>query len=370
MCKKNRPFNEGLNPLDTLAQSETRNFNESCLIKSNSEVYDDLSLNCSTSSDNTKSLTNRAKRKYLSYDLALGLVDVAKNKAASAIDFVNYNQAQEGQRAYWNMYHCASRVEVVNGKATSKYCKNRLCMVCNSIRTAVLIKSYEPIVEEWNEPYFVTLTAQTVNSDNLKARIDEMMLIVNKIQLTIKKRLQRSKLEPMKGLRKMECTYRPKTRKYHPHFHFIIDGKENAKEFLKMWLERTKHLGSKGTKEAGQDCKKADAGSLKELFKYFTKIVSNGETKDDRFIYLEPLHTIFQAIKGIRTFQSFGFSLPKIDNKELEKVENIDVNGKDEEEYFWVQDASDWVSYESGNCLSGYKVSEGMKELKNKMIKK
>jgi hypothetical protein len=54
-----------------------------------------------------------------------------------------------------------------------------------------------------------------------------------------------------------------------------------------------------------QDVQKADANSLKEIFKYFTKITA--DNKNEPTITLPALDAIFAAVKGRRVFQSFGF---------------------------------------------------------------
>ena len=44
------------------------------------------------------------------------------------------------------------------GKLSAKYCGNRWCLVCNSIRTAKLFAAYGPTLRSWEDAHFVTLT--------------------------------------------------------------------------------------------------------------------------------------------------------------------------------------------------------------------
>jgi hypothetical protein len=358
-------------PLDTLAQLGTNSKKTSCCGGCGGDSEEDFKLNKGTVKSDKKRLQSRAKNKYLTNSLSLGLVDVVEEKRKHIQDADDYNEEQKYIRTYWNIFHCARKLDSSNGKITGKYCKNRLCLVCNRIRTAILINNYQPVFDTWEDPYFVTITAPTVNVEFLKGRILEMLSILNKMQGTIKKRLQRAKLDPMKGIRKLECTYRPITWKYHPHFHFIIEGKENAEAFYNLWLERSKHLG---TSYKGQDIKKADSGSLSELFKYFTKVVSTVSTGDktDRLVYLESLDNIFRAIKGTRTLQSFGFTLPKGQtDPEQEVFEEIAPSSEPEENesFVWNQTASDWINGSTGECLSNYRLSESLESISKRMVR-
>ena len=119
----------------------------------------------------------------------------------------------------------------------------------------------------------------------------------------------------------------------------IVDGKENAADFLAEWLQRLP-----STKSVAQDLKPADSKASKELFKYFTKVVTTikgkkGEVKD-RKIYADAMDVIFNAIKGKRTFQNFGFKAPKIESEDLDRGMEIE---RIIEEVEWVQELGDWA---------------------------
>jgi len=307
--------------LDTLAQLDTG------LRKDiDNQEFSDLK----SFKENKGVLFKRAKRICIKNALALGLVDVSneqrKKRLEIATDTLSEikadNYDKDILRAYWNMWHCNQTLVRKNGKVTGRYCKNRLCFVCNSIRAAVSIKNYQPVFDTWgDDAYFVTLTAPTVKEKKLVGRLNEMHEIFNGIKLMLKQRYQRKKGEKFEGVRKLECTYNPFADKFHPHFHFMIRGEKNAKMLYDEWLRRTEHLG---TSHKAQDCKKADKGAAIEVFKYFTKIVSSQST--DKMVYLRALDTIFKAFKGRRVIQSFGFNLPK-----EEKAKEVVKSLKDEE---------------------------------------
>lgn len=437
MCKKSSHINNSkgvkkAQPLDTLAQLET-----SCCNDADNQEFENLQ----TLGENKATLRKRARRNYLKNELALGLVDVNNLdrkkrvlKASNALEELEADKKDKDiLRSYWSMYHCSEKLTRKNGKVSGRYCKNRLCLVCNSIRTAVLLNKYKPVFDEWGQDaYFVTLTAPTVKKDKLHNRVNEMHKIFLRIKATLKTRFQRNTAEKFEGVRKLECTYNPFEDKYHPHFHFMIRGKENAEIVYNEWLRRTRHLG---TSPKAQDCRKAEKGAAMEVFKYFTKIVSS--SSKDRNIYLKSLDVIFKEFRGRRVIQTFGFKLPEVvettviediqseevksiqelqtllfekeSNKYistrdliekleakpcfkevLEWVEEEQARGlpfleistileileavrKDleeyEEQFTWSQELSDWISEDTGEFLTGFEVSEDMKKLTSRMVR-
>jgi len=436
--------------LDTLAQLVTKvHLKPKNALLGNlkdSDILDDVKLNA-TSSNNQAALSKRAARVFLKNALALGLVDMNKAKRAMAMENVtdvaemlkNENEDKDLCRSFWNMYHCAVELTKIGDKITGRYCKNRLCLVCNSIRTAVLIDKYKPVFDEWGEEtYFVTLTAKTVDESELDERIDGMFSVFKTITNRFRQRAHRGKSEKLQGLRKIECTYNPYFKKYHPHFHLMIKGKKAAEQVLNYWLELGKKEGWEMSRDA-QDVRQASKGSEMELFKYFTKIISS--KAKDKSIYLDSLHVIFKAFRGRRVFQNFGFKLPKIEKEEIQAVEELqspevenfneiidflencgsehvstgvlisEMKGKkglkeliewvktekqrglpfmeiktvvelleqliddiqnvapdDEGEvYKWDQDQGDWISQDTGEFLSGHRISEALKEIVSRM---
>ena len=328
--------------LDTLAQLVTKS--------PESPKIEDFSLNKGTNVNDKKTLQKRARRKYMSTALSLRLVDAEKQNPDSIL-----------KKSYWNSFHCCAQMEVKeSGKVTSSYCKNRWCLVCNSIRTAQLILKYNPILDGWDNKVMVTLTrGPRCKGAELKLVIEEMQLVFNQIRKTFNQRYKRGTSEKFVGLRKLECTYDPTTNTFHPHYHLILESPNIAKDFLEMWLE--KH--PKANRRA-QDIRPADQNSTIEVFKYFTKVIS--KTKDgERAIYADAMDVIFNAIRGKRTFQNFGFKVGKVDFSEEEISEVIDTLY---EVANWDQDVADWVVKSSGELLSGYSPGDGMRELVKKKV--
>ncbi len=298
--------------LDKLAQLAT---------SSNSDTY------------SVQNLTKRARAKYMtnSYTVALASLKSPLQKS--------YNNT---------VYGCATTILQTQNKLTSTYCKNRWCLVCNRIRTAKLISGYLPQLEKIENKYFVTLTIPNVPGSELRSSIQEM---TKKIQVINKSFADRN--NKLVGIRKLECTYNPIRGDFHPHFHLLIQGEGNAKEIVQRWLKMNPEANIKG-----QDVRIADNSSVYELFKYFTKIISN------KAIYVQPLDIIFQAMRNLRVYQSFGIRMISDEIEELQSELYTDIV-KCDKVWTWLE--QDWIDFETGEFLTGYVPDDTLiKLMKNK----
>lgn len=380
MCRKCKPDKVALmaksgGSLDTLAQRGTKSVDG-----------DDFKLNKSTAKNDLRRLKNRAKRKYLSSSLSLDLISTLEQKIKADLDKAirldggksTANLDKHIQRSlkddklmksFWNMFYCASKLERVGGSVTGRYCKNRLCLVCNSIRQAKNMNDYSPVIDKWGDVvYMVTLTIPNMESKNLADSIKFMVDTFALIKRKYRKRHVRGTQEKFVGIKKIECTYNAKADTYHPHFHILVKGKEMSNLLLADWLEATK---GRGTLRKAQDVRKADFGSSMELFKYMTKIVSTSQS-GKKLVYAKALIHIFSSLQGVRTFDRFGFNLPKseADRKEVEsELLEIDVDGTPNDSYTWVQSVGDWCSGVTGELLSNHKPSESLKELTRNIVR-
>ena len=238
------------------------------------------------------------------------------------------------------------------GKETrSEYCKQRHCQVCSRHMTGHLINGYGEELRNFKDSQFLTLTIPNVSAKNLKSSIEDMV----KSFVKIKRRIERRNGIKIKGIRKIESTFSEKRRDFHPHFHFIIEGKANAEMLLKEWLID----GHKASRK-GQDIRKASIGAEQELLKYFAKMV-NGST-----FYAKAMDTIFQAVKGKRIFQAFGMT-KQIDEENIELKAQGQVHlGIKDDKFTYIVDYKDWVS-ESGEVLADYTETSKEKEYNKKV---
>lgn len=275
----------------------------------------------------------------------------AKNKYFSnALAFNLMNTESRLTKGYKRTFFDCSNVLVQEGKKIrSTYCNGRWCNTCNRIRTAKLFSGYGAQIKALENKYFVTLTIKNVKGADLRDSIKEMIKTITLIVKLARKHYKK----PINGIRKLECTYNSKEDEYHPHFHLIVSGEDEANFILSQWMKRYDdkvHL-------SGQDIRKADDDSASELFKYMTKITT--KTKDKGYlIFINSLNVIYEAMEGLRTFQPFGNV-----KKQTEDIEELysDLYNIKEDTETWVWNKNDWQSTEiEEKILSGYIPSKQM----------
>lgn len=290
-------------------------------------------------------LTRRAKSKLLT-DISLeGLLELGTSTPLS--------------KAYRRTQACALELRNEGGKLTGRYCGNRWCLVCNRIRTAKLREAYTPVLRDWTAPYFVTLTIPNVPAAQLHGAVRTMVRALQRISLA----MRRTDRLPLTAVRKIECTYNPERRDFHPHFHLVVRDRHAAHILLRRWLE-----AFPDAKRRAQDVRQARAESLMaELFKYLTKMV----IRQDKRVRRPPpraLDVIFRALRGLRTVQPMGFRLSRDaetvtdEDAELELTANVAARMGDSS-FRWHHSLTDWVDESTGELLTGYTPGRAMNEI-------
>jgi hypothetical protein len=335
--RKRRKGPPGAGPVHKLAQRGTS-------LSSQSEE-DGINLNPQAKFSAKEAFQKRARVKYLTHAITVRLANIKDTPLT---------------KSYWNTFYCSSVMQKKGEHLVAKFCKNRWCLVCNRIRTAQLIKQYLPTIQSWEEKYFVTLTVPNCKGEELASTIKQMKLISNRIRETMKKQHQRKQRDkPLVGLRKLEATYNPTRKDFHPHFHFVVNSRQTADDLRSMWLTHFQDA-----KWKAQDVREADDRSALEMFKYFTKLVSSHSK--DRLILVDPLDVIFQAVAGERTFQAFNVKVTK--SLTDEESEALADELTTEAVYRWEQSATDWVDIETGELLTGYSPDSAFRELVEQRI--
>lgn len=268
-------------------------------------------------------LANKARKKYLSANIALNLIQ--------------YNKESKLIKSYWNSFHCREVVyyEEETKSIKSTYCKNRWCPTCQSIRVAKLINEYKDALDNLENTYFVTLTKPTVEEFQLPDRIKEMNDTWRLIH-----ELSRKKKMRLKGVRKAECTLTKG--KYHYHYHVIVEGESNAEWLLNEWLKR-----NTDSSRRGQCVKRCDEMKLIELFKYVTKLSFKAKSKISKAYEFKCLDVIFRAMHGKRVYNAFGIKKINEDNVSNDNLDNVLASKL----YSWIK--SDWMN-KYGHYLTGY----------------
>lgn len=302
----------------------------------------------------------RAKRKVITQAMILALVEVAKKKGEP-----------EQEQAYWNAYHCQTRLVSHDGRIYGKYCKNRFCTICCSIRKAEILNRYLPVVSQWEDPHFVTLTVKAVPAGKLKLWLKGIQKAFRLIRQKYKKRNQRGKGVKLIGIKSLECNFNPQAKTYNPHLHLIVPNAEIAKILIVEWQQLWNRKGEKLTTPWAQHRRRVKdvEHDLIELIKYGSKIFTEPDvnykagSKIPLMIYAAALDTILCAMKPYRLFERFGFNLPKqaIFQKQEAFLQRFDE---------WVFDASlhDWHNLETGELLTGYLPSPQLRFLLGQRI--
>jgi len=193
-------------------------------------------------------------------------------------------------------------------------------LLCTAIRKADIINRYYPVLKEWEDSHFLTLTVKAVKLKNLKKWTDGMIQAFQIIKRRCNKRHQRGKGIKLIGVKSLECNFNPKKKTYNPHFHIITQDRETAELLKKEWQ---KQWTSKHTYSGAQFIRKVESleKDLIETIKYGSKIFTEPDLKkqskkSNPKIYVNALDEILKAMKGKRLFDRFGFNLPKQNHSE------------------------------------------------------
>jgi len=245
---------------------------------------------CANSSlDKLAQLRKRGRAKYVQTPLIQALIKYAETKKGG--------EAQRWVKHFCRIETCSSVIKSDGTKATAKYCNSRACRICSAIRTGKLWNKYETSLKRLKEPFFVTLTqGSRVGAMELKQTIAKMQKAFKRTMEVMRKR-NRS----LVGFRKLEITYETSGKHkdtYHPHFHVVVDGEEQAYWLISEWLNHNPKASEKA-----QDVRRWDSNKdLNEIFKYFAIFFD----KKGNPIPVSAMYNLVVVMDGIRSFQTFG----------------------------------------------------------------
>ena len=213
------------------------------------------------------------------------------NEIARKLELTNSPLTEQYIKSRW----CSFHIKVYpDGTKTTFRCRKRWCRVCDNIRQAEMINSYEPAFEGMAEPFYVTLTEPAVKAKDLQETVRKQIKTFTRI-----KDILRKKGIALDGVRKAESNYNPTADTYNPHLHIIVDGEIEAQAIVYYWLKK-----NPTAEHYAQNIQPADKGTLKELLKYNTKALT-GKGNDKGF-HPHAMDTINLAFRGVRTFQPYG----------------------------------------------------------------
>lgn len=242
--------------------------------------------------------------------MVLGLVDVSKKYGFP-----------EMKKCYWNTYHCQNRLYTSYGRVYGNYCKNRFCTLYCANRKAYIIKRYLPVIQTWEKPCLVTLRIKSIPHYRLKGAMKLMLNELRAITETYRKRNQRGTGIKLVGIRSLESNHNPVKKTYNPYFHCIVANLQMAEILVKEWQQRS-NSGWTNSRAQNNTPIYNNLLSLIEVVKYGSKIFTEpdlnkkAKSKGSEKIYTGAFNNIFNAMKGLRIFERFGFDLPKHSEKE------------------------------------------------------
>lgn len=298
-------------------------------------------------------LKGRAKRKTRTQIMMLNLIKIAEE-----------NGEPELAKAYWNTYYCQQNLISTDGRFYGKYCKNRFCSLCCSIRKAEMINKYYPILKKWNDPYFLTLTVKACDANNLPKYIKACIRGFKRITAKHRKRFQRGNGVKLIGIRSLECNFNPRRKTYNPHFHIITKDRRTAEILLEEWLKLWTPKFTIRRAQKLQKIRDLEKGLI-EIIKYGSKIFTEADLKDKAsgqktvYIYLKALDVILTSMKDKRIFDRFGFDLPKQNTPKTNKQRLI----TDYDEWEYNPEISDWQNIMTGEQLSGYELPPSLQAI-------
>ncbi|MFN0217171.1 MAG: protein rep [Saprospiraceae bacterium] len=289
-----------------------------------------------------RALNNRARRKLTAQVLCVMVATELEKRGE-----------KELARTFWNTFHCQRKLVSHKGRSYGDYCKNRFCPLCVSIRRGEFINRYLPVIETWEDPYFVTLTQKSVPAEKLERWFFGVDKAFRQIKNKYKKRNQRGGKIKFMGIKCLECNFNPKRKWYNPHLHLIVPNKAMADllklEWQKKWTEKFTSPLAQKIRRVGSHRR-----DLIETIKYGSKIFTDFDARDKGKmppkIYVAAMINIYKAMKPYHLFDSFGFNLPK-EEKSSTKTIVPSVECKD---FIYAPEVYDWVNDKTGEGLTGY----------------
>lgn len=268
-------------------------------------------------------------------------------------------------KKYLSTFYCSHRIDQVDGKTRSRYCKRMWCSVCAPIKTAIRINTYKDELNTLQGLHMTTLTIPNVPFSDIRATIQLFRKVFRQFRNTYKK----STGIVLRGVYNFECTHNFKSGLYHPHIHIIHEGLPTwetgairkdgeahlSNKLIEYWLKKVPTAT-----RAAQDTR--PCFDLIEGFKYqalsIYKIKLNG--KKEAFVPAAELDAIYQQLQGLRCFGAFGLKAKDLTEDDEDKAMDeltAYTTDKPEGSYLWASGGHDWtltqhIDPETGEILN------------------
>lgn len=219
-----------------------------------------------------------------------------------------------------------------------------------------MINQYYPILKNWNEAQFLTLTMKSCPKEWLKGRLRKCLQGLERITDKYEKRAKRGNGKRLVYVRSLECNFNPYRRTYNPHLHLIVPDVETAeilvKEWLALWTFKEQYKKPLANRK-GQFYRPIEDMNrdLIEVIKYGTKVFTDPEGKKKPKgivkMYVRAYYNIIAAMKGLRLFSTVGVSLPKKEKEDRTPARVV----TDYQEWVHAPELQNWVSSEEWKTL-------------------
>jgi hypothetical protein len=309
-------------PLDTLAQGD-----HATSKKTNAKAYD--------------TLQKRAFSKFYTNKILMPLI----------------NLKSPMEKKYRSTFFCCKTLEQDSeGKIISKYCKNRWCITCNRIRTAILHNTHKKSLELVNTK-FVTLTSDLTKTCVTKEDLESAYALMIYIYQIAWRRMKR-KYGKLKAFRKFEVTWKYYRGTFHPHFHIILENNTDEAEFLvRQWLELMPKANVKSQKISN-----TTENTFNECFKYLCKMwsIKKNKTTSQNDVVLpypaEKMDNIFEVLKGKRLIRTYNLNDVEIEDFNTDTAMIFAEEIRDNHILWnWEQEVRTWVDYNTGELRTEWK---------------
>lgn len=247
-----------------------------------------------------------------------------------------------------NTFFCSEKIIQQGVNYSTERCKNRWCPICQAHYKSKLILQYQNAINQMVDPYFLTLTFPAVRKKQLEPAIAKMKKAHYDIIKRLKTAAKRSgSTFEYNAIRKMESNYNAKAATYNPHFHILIDGKENAIMVRLEWL-KIKGMNDQKLSPKAQELEKADKLTVaQELFKYLIK-----PEPLDKFSSAS-LVRIYEAFHRKHIIETFG----NIKKAEVitDQTDHITIDWKNDQNtlWQWEHQVFDWIT-QDGEALTDF----------------
>jgi len=297
----------------------------------------------------------KAIRKYATNRKLTTIIDYLKTRKRVDKDWI---------KRFATTFNCQSVLLQQGDEIRGSRCRKRWCQNCNRQMSAKLYADYEGHLTEMHKDtglYFVTLTAPTCKERQLKATIDRRVKAFQRIKNNIRMRYKTK----LNGFRKLEVTYNKDTDKYHPHFHFIVQGEREAYLLLALWMQQFGEAYIKAQDVQKVDISDTNKKALAEVFKYATK----GVVKDSTEARAE--YIIQKAILGRKIYQTYG-SLYNVKSENITETEKTTFDWmpyKDFEIWQFQDNCKDWTTATGERLVHTQQIENYEKQKRNEKRK-